>query len=90
MKRHRGKGGLVCRDGTRLLLFALGFAAAFQATESSAQSYPVKPVRFIVPSTTGASMNFSARLFAGGVHTLGALRDRALVEAGARTQYQGA
>ena len=67
MKRLRGKCGLVCRGGTHLLLFVLGIAATFQSTESSAQSYPAKTVRFIVPSTAGASMDFSARLFANRV-----------------------
>ncbi|MFM9970120.1 MAG: Bug family tripartite tricarboxylate transporter substrate binding protein [Burkholderiales bacterium] len=36
----------------------------------AAQSYPVKTVRFIVPSTAGASMDFSARLFANRVSVL--------------------
>jgi tripartite-type tricarboxylate transporter receptor subunit TctC len=46
------------------LCLGLGLTVSLLSSASHAQAYPVKTVRFIVPSTAGASMDFSARLIA--------------------------
>lgn len=64
MKRLREKSGNACGKLMRVLFTALGLAASLQGTPAFSQSYPTKTVRFVVPSTAGASMDFSARLIA--------------------------
>ena len=58
----------VCAMGAALTVCV--FAAALHSPEGLAQAYPLKTVRFIVPSTAGAGMDFSARLFANRVSVL--------------------
>src|SRR5581483_4059622 len=54
---------MICR---RLLVFAVLLVAAFalSAPPSQAQSWPTRPVKFIVPFGPGAGADIGARLFA--------------------------
>ena len=61
MMKFKGGGHAI----TMVAAMVLGLAG--HAGGAMAQAWPIKTVRFIVPSTAGASLDFSARLFANRV-----------------------
>jgi tripartite-type tricarboxylate transporter receptor subunit TctC len=59
------KTAIVCEKNKRsLLLFALIATACVWATDVSAQTYPVRPIRIIVPGSAGSANDFTARAIA--------------------------
>ena len=70
MKCFFGKCGVENCNVMGMLFLTLGLSALWQPADGLAQPYPQKTVRFIVPSTAGASMDFSARLFANRLSVL--------------------
>jgi tripartite-type tricarboxylate transporter receptor subunit TctC len=58
------------RIGSGLVISAMGACFAMLASPALAQSYPVKPVRIIVPAVTGGPTDIPARLLAEGLSKL--------------------
>src|SRR5688572_12910176 len=52
---------------TRLLVYAVAAAAWIQSPDSGSQSYPSKPVRYVIPFAAGTGNDIVGRLIADGL-----------------------